>query len=82
MRLAFTINDPATISDAPIYTETSPTTKSNARATIRICVRFSEYTGDPAQNNEAIEVNFLETIVAINVSMESGFAIASIDGFN
>jgi hypothetical protein len=78
MRLAFTIN-PATISEAPIYTQT---TKDNAQATIRICIRFSEYTADPIQNREAMEVNFLENIVAINVGMESGFAIASIDSLN
>ena len=75
MRLAFTIN-PATISETPIYTKT---TKYNAEATIRVCIRFSEYTADPSQNKEAIEVNFLETIVAINVGLESGFAIAGID---
>jgi hypothetical protein len=78
MRLAFIIN-PAMISVAPIYTQT---TKSNAQATIRVCIRFSEYTADPTQNKEAIEVNFLENIVAINVDIESGFAIASIDSFN
>jgi hypothetical protein len=77
MRLAFIIN-PVTISEAPIYTQT---TKNNAPATIRVCIRFSVYTADPSQSKDAIEVNFLENIIAINVSMESGFAIASIDSF-
>jgi hypothetical protein len=80
MRLAFTII-PATIQESPIYTET--TTNNNAqKASIRVCIRFSEYTADPTQNKQAIEVNFLESIVTINVGMESGFAIASIESSN
>jgi hypothetical protein len=66
--VGLTLN-PNTISQAPIYSESA---EQPSKATIRLCVRFSEYTGDPTLNPEAIEVNFLETVLELHINFSNG----------
>jgi hypothetical protein len=62
--------DPEAIASSPIYREID-----GSRAEILFCVRFSLYTGDPSEDPNAMEVNFLETPVLIHVQVQSGFEI-------
>ena len=64
---------PSTITqDAAIYSENN--TAGSVTATISFCVRFSLKTG----GSSAIEVNFLESLVTLNVDLSSGFSIAAV----
>jgi hypothetical protein len=65
--------DSATISDnSLIYSE--DTLGSQVTAEIRFCVRFGLKTLGPT----SLEVNFLETLITLNVDLTDGFEIGSI----
>jgi hypothetical protein len=70
------------ISSSPLYTESAII--GNVDAEIRFCARFSLWNDYPTFNNRtevnenAVEVNFLETIVTLNVDLSDGFDVASI----
>ena len=65
--------DSATISDnSLIYSE--DTLGSQVTAEIRFCVRFGLKTLGPT----SLEVNFLETLITLNVDLTDGFEIDSI----
>jgi hypothetical protein len=65
--------DPTTITDnADLYSE--DTTTGAVMARVRFCVRF--FLNTPG--NAAIEVNFLETIITLDVDLSDGFEIAAV----
>ncbi len=65
--------DSASISDNTlIYSE--DTLGSQVTAEIRFCVRFGLFTLGPT----SLEVNFLETLITLNVDLTDGFEIGSI----
>ena len=72
-RLAFTII-PHEISNSPVFDSSN----DFRRASIRFCVRFSTYTADPTQNEDAIEVNFSETIIEVKIDLKNNFNIETI----
>jgi hypothetical protein len=74
VRLAFTVH-PEAIAASDIYSVND----STSTGTISVCVRFSAFTADPHQASNALEVNFLETIIAIRVVLDSGFRIDTLD---
>jgi len=65
--------NPETVSKASIYKDTS--TAGQASAEIRFCMRFGLWT---SQANTPVEVNFLETLVTLNVDLTDGFQIGNI----
>jgi len=70
--------DPTGIASSSIYSETIIANDDNGsttkRATITYCMRFGLQTlGDTP-----IEVNFLETIVAMNINLSSGFSVDAV----
>ena len=73
--LNITVN-PSTISKAPIYKE-GKNGANQTIANISFCVRFSLDT--PPSVTPTIEVNFLETLVTLNVDLTNGFSIGSIN---
>jgi hypothetical protein len=62
---------PANITASDIYVE--DTNVDSFNATIDFCVRFSLVTA------EAVEVNYLETLVTLFVDLSDGFAIADVN---
>jgi hypothetical protein len=74
VRLAFTIH-PEAIAASDIYSMND----SASTGTISFCVRFSAFTADPRQAANALEVNFVETIISIRVVLESGFRIDTLE---
>jgi hypothetical protein len=63
------------ISDSPIFHQYSNDDNSTD-ATIAFCVRFALYTETDANNNQtAVEVNFLETPVVLDVTLHDGLYI-------
>ena len=65
--------DPETISRNPaLYSE--DTTGNQVTAEIRFCIRFGLHT----KSATSVEVNFLETLVTLNVDLTDGFQIGSI----
>jgi hypothetical protein len=74
-RIAFvniTIDPEAISQNDLLYTE--DTSGSQVTAEIRFCVRFGLYT----KSVTSVEVNFLETLVTLNVDLTDGFEIGSI----
>jgi hypothetical protein len=67
-----TIDAEAISSNPLIYSE--DTTGSQVTAEIRFCLRFSLHT----KSVTSVEVNFLETLVTLNVDLTDGFEIGSI----
>lgn len=65
--------NPQTVSTSSIYKDTSANGKASAE--IRFCMRFGLWT---TQANTPVEVNFLETLVTLNVNLTDGFQIGSI----
>jgi hypothetical protein len=64
--------DPATItSNAAVYSESDK--PGAVTATVEFCVRFGLWTDD-----STAEVNFLETVITLDVDLSEGFKIASI----
>mmetsp|Transcript_86670 Transcript_86670/g.129964 ORF Transcript_86670/g.129964 Transcript_86670/m.129964 type:complete len:175 (+) Transcript_86670:26-550(+) len=72
-KLSFAV-DPDHVSDSSMYR----TTGDGKNAELQFCVRFGVYTG-PASIEESIEVNFLETIILLHATLESGFQIDAIE---
>ena len=64
---------PANIAASAIYEE--DTTVGSVTAAINFCVRFSLLT----PGAEAVEVNFLETLVTLFVDLSDGFSIGDVD---
>jgi hypothetical protein len=71
VELNITINTEQIFTDSSIYSE-SVNAESQLIATVKFCVRLSLYT---PTGGEKIEVNFLETLVTLNVDLTDGFAI-------
>eukprot|EP00529_Nitzschia_sp_RCC80_P024681 CAMPEP_0113514268 /NCGR_PEP_ID=MMETSP0014_2-20120614/40310_1 /TAXON_ID=2857 /ORGANISM="Nitzschia sp." /LENGTH=438 /DNA_ID=CAMNT_0000410737 /DNA_START=793 /DNA_END=2109 /DNA_ORIENTATION=- /assembly_acc=CAM_ASM_000159 len=65
----------AEVNSNPVYTEE---TVGNVTAQVRFCVRYSLYTGADVGNNADVEVNFLETIVTLDVDLSDGFTVDDI----
>eukprot|EP00529_Nitzschia_sp_RCC80_P024676 CAMPEP_0113450954 /NCGR_PEP_ID=MMETSP0014_2-20120614/6094_1 /TAXON_ID=2857 /ORGANISM="Nitzschia sp." /LENGTH=441 /DNA_ID=CAMNT_0000342305 /DNA_START=129 /DNA_END=1454 /DNA_ORIENTATION=- /assembly_acc=CAM_ASM_000159 len=67
----------AEVNSNPVYTEE---TVGNVTAQVRFCVRYSLYTGGTGATvgNGDVEVNFLETIVTLDVDLSDGFTVDSI----
>jgi hypothetical protein len=66
-----------TISNSSIYSER--TAGGTLYADVKFCVRFSLWTEDPEVNSNAIEVNFLESLITFTADLTDGFEI---DGEN
>jgi hypothetical protein len=69
---------PETISSSPIYSER--TTGGTLYADVKFCVRFSLWTEDPEVNSNAIEVNFLESLITFTADLTDGFQIDEENG--
>jgi hypothetical protein len=65
--------DPTTIVNSDLYTEDD--TVGAVTAQIQFCIRFGLFTDG---GNTEVEVNFLETVVTLDVDLSDGFQIASI----
>lgn len=61
-----------TITDSVTYSD--ETTNGELRATVRFCMRMGLFTN----SEPPIEVNFLETIVILNIDLTDGFSIDTI----
>jgi len=61
--------DPSVMVDSPLYHK-----KSDKRGTIEYCLRFSIYSEDRDSPN-AMEVNFLENIVTLDISLDGDFEL-------
>jgi hypothetical protein len=70
--VTITIDAEAISSNSLIYSE--DTSGLQVTAEIRFCVRFSLHT----KSATSVEVNFLETLVTLNVDLTAGFEIGSI----
>lgn len=77
---AATVNaaiNPQTIDTATnIYSET--TTNGQLTATVSFCIRFGLWTTAALGVTTPVEVNFLETLVTLNVDLTDGFQIGNI----
>ena len=70
----FSVNvgmDTDEIAGSNVYTEN---TVGNVTAQVRFCVRFGLWTN----SNPAIEVNFLETIVTLDIDLTDGFEVVDV----
>jgi hypothetical protein len=67
-----------TISNSSIYSER--TTGGTLYADVKFCVRFSLWTEDPEVDSNAIEVNFLESLVTFTADLTDGFQIDEENG--
>lgn len=65
--------DPEAVMASPIYNSYSDTSGA-----AQFCVRFSVWNGD-TQDASALEVNFLEIPVHLNMNLQSGFSIGTFD---
>ena len=68
------LNDPTAMAN-PVYTEE---TVGNVTAQVRFCVRMSLTTGNSVGDEANVEVNFLETIVTLDIDLSDGFTVDSI----
>eukprot|EP00529_Nitzschia_sp_RCC80_P024102 CAMPEP_0113461658 /NCGR_PEP_ID=MMETSP0014_2-20120614/11663_1 /TAXON_ID=2857 /ORGANISM="Nitzschia sp." /LENGTH=456 /DNA_ID=CAMNT_0000353443 /DNA_START=99 /DNA_END=1469 /DNA_ORIENTATION=+ /assembly_acc=CAM_ASM_000159 len=67
------LGDPTAMAN-PVYTEE---TVGNVTAQVRFCVRMSLTTGTSVGDQD-VEVNFLETIVTLDIDLSDGFTVDSI----
>jgi hypothetical protein len=65
--------DPTTIVNSDLYTEDNDVGAVTAQ--IQFCIRFGLFTDG---GNTEVEVNFLETVVTLDVDLSDGFQIASV----
>jgi hypothetical protein len=69
-----------TISSSPIYSERTSTGGGTLSADVKFCIRFSLWTEDPGVNSNAIEVNFLESLITFTADLTDGFQIDAENG--
>jgi hypothetical protein len=72
--LAMSVDPDVITTDPDLYSEN--TALAGVTAQIRFCVRF--FLNTPSGGATPIEVNFLETIVTLDVDLSAGFTIAAV----